>query len=197
MKCRTVGRPKGSVSLVSHNARITKILNRFGANVHTSKVKAEITRLNKICKPENNIAINNSLDVKIAHARAKLLKEQIGMSKNTVGRISRLEWEMINDKLLAMNNPIKRVGRPKKNNVEELVVVHGRGRPKGSKNKVKEENVQELIAVRGRGRPKGSKNKVKEENVQELVAVRGRGRPKGSKNKKNVEMVEKSVEISL
>ena len=44
----------------------------------------------------------------------------------------------------------------------------------------------EVKVKRGRGRPKGSKNKVKTTNV--VVAKRGRGRPKGSKNKSTISL---------
>ena len=44
----------------------------------------------------------------------------------------------------------------------------------------------EVTVKRGRGRPKGSKNKVKTTNV--VVAKRGRGRPKGSKNKESISL---------
>jgi hypothetical protein len=61
----------------------------------------------------------------------------------------------------------------------------GRGRPKGSKNKLKESApALNLVLKRGRGRPKGAKNKVT--NIGPLPApstVKGRGRPKGAKNK--------------
>ena len=45
--------------------------------------------------------------------------------------------------------------------------------------------MSEVKVKRGRGRPKGSKNKVKTTNV--VVVKRGRGRPKGSKNKEKVD----------
>ena len=99
MENRTVGRPKGSVHAVSHNERISKILDRFGVNVKVSKVKAEIARLNKICKVENQIAMDKALDVKIARVRAKMLKEQIGVSRATVGRMTLLERELVASKL--------------------------------------------------------------------------------------------------
>lgn len=66
--------------------------------------------------------------------------------------------------------------------MSETKVKRGRGRPKGSKNKVK---TTKMVAVkRGRGRPKGSKNKPKTTDIK--VVKRGRGRPKGSKNKVKV-----------
>ena len=46
--------------------------------------------------------------------------------------------------------------------------------------------MSEVKVKRGRGRPKGSKNKVKTTNV--VVAKRGRGRPKGSKNKSTISL---------
>ena len=77
----------------------------------------------------------------------------------------------------------------------------GRGRPKGSKNKItlakeqaaqKQQTASSATAKRGRGRPNGSKNKAtlaKEQAAQKQLTAsaatekRGRGRPKGSKNK--------------
>lgn len=64
----------------------------------------------------------------------------------------------------------------------EVKVKRGRGRPKGSKNKVKSTDI--TVVKRGRGRPVGSKNKPKTTDIR--VVSRGRGRPKGSKNKEVV-----------
>lgn len=99
MKNRTVGRPKGSVYAVSHNARIFNILDCFGVNTKVTKVKEEIEILNNSGAFENKIAMDKALDVKIARVRAKMLKEQIGVSRATVGRMTLLELELVDSKL--------------------------------------------------------------------------------------------------
>ena len=99
MENRTVGRPKGSVYAVSYNSRIFNILDCFGVNTKVTKVKEEIEILNNSGAFENKIAIDKALDVKIARVRAKMLKEQIGVSRATVGRMTLLELELVDSKL--------------------------------------------------------------------------------------------------
>lgn len=80
------------------------------------------------------------------------------------------------------------------------LMKRGKGRPKGSKNKVKDYSHplkhQEGTSLlpygkRGKGRPKGSKNKIKlpnqimaDEDIENLSHKR-RGRPLGAKNRPN------------
>ena len=76
----------------------------------------------------------------------------------------------------------------------------GKGRPKGSKNKVKDlahpvkiEEGSETIPFgkRGKGRPKGSKNKIKllsqlmQDKDSENGFAKRKGRPPGAKNRPN------------
>jgi len=96
---RTVGRPKGSVHKVPHTVRIAKILTRFGVTCPVEKIKSEIARLNKICKPENQIALDNALNVKIAQVRSKMLAEQTGVQRVSRGRMTLVEKELANTKL--------------------------------------------------------------------------------------------------
>eukprot|EP00951_Prasinocladus_malaysianus_P040969 scaffold477371_cov40-Prasinocladus_malaysianus.AAC.1 len=58
----------------------------------------------------------------------------------------------------------------------------GRGRPKGSVNKVKSD-ADKSTEKKGRGRPKGTAKKATAEKKSETGEKKGRGRPKGSKNK--------------
>ena len=99
MANRSVGRPVGSVHKVPHSVRIGKILARFGVTVPAAKIKSEIARLNKISKPENVIALDKALDVKIAQVRSKMLKAQTGVARETVGRMTKVEKELVATKL--------------------------------------------------------------------------------------------------
>ena len=96
---RSVGRPVGSSHKVPHSVRIAKILVRFGVTAPAAKVKAEITRTNGACKPENRIALDKALDVKIAQVRSKMLKEQTGVARVSVGRMTIVEKELVATKL--------------------------------------------------------------------------------------------------
>ncbi len=63
-----------------------------------------------------------------------------------------------------------------------VAVKRGRGRPKGSKNKIVDPPASSAGTKRGRGRPKGSKNKILYPPASCAGTKRGRGRPKGSKS---------------
>jgi hypothetical protein len=71
----------------------------------------------------------------------------------------------------------------------------GRGRPKGSKNKIKKiEPFLEKVVTRGRGRPKGAKNKPKDlAPPPRMLVAKKRGRPKGAKNKSKLPDIQEVV----
>ena len=95
-KLRTVGRPVGGVHKISHVTRITKILNRFGVIAPVAKIKAEIVRMNKKNKPENQIPVDKALNVKIAQVRSKMLFSQIGVAcRAKRGRMTNEEREVV------------------------------------------------------------------------------------------------------
>ena len=98
-KVRGVGRPVGSSHTVSHAARIRKILARFGVDASPAKVKSEIARLNKICKPENRIPMDKALNVKIAQCKSGLVAAATGFKRATRGRRTNVEKQLVTAKL--------------------------------------------------------------------------------------------------
>jgi len=124
--------------------------------------------------------LDESQSIKIALLRmrgeavSEIKSADLSLKKATKNH--RTEVSAINKKITEIDRNIKRCDKgqsPKKMSVP-IVRKRGRGRPKGSLNKVK--RPKEVKVKRGRGRPKGSLNKVKRPKE---VKVK-RGRPKGS-----------------
>ena len=130
----------------------------------------------------NMATLDESQSIKIAllrmrgEAESEIKSADLSLKKAT--RNHRTEVSAINKKITDIDRNIKRCDKgqsPKKMSIP-IVRKRGRGRPKGSLNKVK--RPKEVKVKRGRGRPKGSLNKVK--RPKEIKVKRGRGRPKGS-----------------